>query len=74
MPHRSSTGSFIKWCPRNASLNVHSEEVTPGCWPSRQIGKEKAISETGQEEKKIKMGKRTQTLDRGRLEKSVMDR
>ena len=57
MPHRSSTGSFIKWCPRNASLNVHSEEVTPGCWPSRQIGKEKAISETGQEEKRLRWAK-----------------
>ena len=35
MPYRSSTGSFIKWYPQNASLNDHSEEVTPGCWPSR---------------------------------------
>ena len=32
------------------------------------------ISETGKGKKKnIKMGKRTQTLDRGRLEKSVME-
>ena len=34
--------------PQNASLNVYSEEATPGCWPSWQSGKEKAISEAGQ--------------------------
>ena len=28
--HRSSTDGFIKWYQQNASLNVHSEEVTPG--------------------------------------------
>ena len=35
-PHKSSTGSFIKQYPQNTSLNVNSEEATPGCWPSRQ--------------------------------------
>ena len=44
----SSPNRFIKWYPQNASLNVQSEEVTLGCWPSRQSGKEQAISETGQ--------------------------
>ena len=33
---------------QNTSLNINIEEVTPGCWPSRQSCKEKAISQTGQ--------------------------
>src|SRR4029434_2663294 len=33
MPHRSSTGSFFKWYPQNARVNVYSEEATLGCWP-----------------------------------------
>ena len=47
-PHKSSTGSFIKQYPQNTSLNVNSEEATPGCWPSRQSCKEKDIFQTGQ--------------------------
>ena len=39
-PHKSSTG--MKECPQNTSLNVDSEEETPGCCPSRQSCKEKA--------------------------------
>ena len=26
----------VKYYPQNISLNVNSEEATPGCWPSRQ--------------------------------------
>ena len=33
---------------KTPSLNIHSEEATRGCWPPRQSGKDKAISETGQ--------------------------
>ena len=42
------------------------EEAAPGCWPSRQSCKAKAISHWTKKEK-IMMGKRTQTLDRGTL-------
>ena len=62
-----SEDQSLSLCVWNCSV-----EGTPGCWTSRQSCKEKAISPTGQ--KKEKMGKRTQTLDRGRLERSVMDR
>jgi hypothetical protein len=33
---------------QNTSLNVNSEEATPGCWPFWQSCNEKAISQTGQ--------------------------
>jgi predicted DNA-binding protein YlxM (UPF0122 family) len=35
-PHKSSTGSFIKWYPQNTSLNVNIEEANPECSNSRQ--------------------------------------
>ena len=57
MPHMSSTDSFIKWYPQNARLNVHSEEATPGCWPSRQSCKEKLYLRLANKRKRLRWAK-----------------
>jgi hypothetical protein len=43
---------------RDTSLNVNSEEATPGCCPSRQSCKEKAIPQDGPIKRKDEHGQK----------------
>uniref|UniRef100_A0A674AZ50 Epidermal growth factor receptor kinase substrate 8-like protein 2 n=1 Tax=Salmo trutta TaxID=8032 RepID=A0A674AZ50_SALTR len=58
-------------------FSLNKEELKAVCGDEgarvySQTTVQKAQLETGQQKEKIKMGKRTQTLDRGRLEKKVL--
>ena len=68
MPHRSSTGRLIKYYPHNASVNIYSEEVTPGCMLAR-VAEKKLYLRLANKRKRLIWVEETQTLDRGRLKK-----
>ena len=59
--HGLSYGNLVKipfeLYPQNTSLNVNSEEVTPGCWPSRQSCKEKPYLRLANKNKKLRWTK-----------------